>query len=294
MMNHARLNVGVEGVALSDRAYQQAVSYAKTRIQGTPVGGSETSTIIHHPDVRRMLMLMRAFTESSRALCYMTSSAFDLAHRSEDKTQASEALTRAELLTPISKAWSTEVSQEVTSIGVQIHGGMGYIEETGAAQLMRDARITTIYEGTTGIQANDFIGRKVIRDQGQALFSLLNSMKESVALAEVQFQPMAEALGVAISHLASTTQYILEHRESNLLLSGSAAYNYLMGSGTVIAGWLMLKSACVANQSPSQFNETKVATAEFYFGHILPRAAAYFDAALSNAEGYMNLSEDVF
>lgn len=294
MMNHARLNVGVEGVALSDRAYQQAVNYAKTRIQGTPVGGNETSTIIQHADVRRMLMLMRAFTESSRALCYMTSSAFDVAHKSEDPAQVQGALTRAELLTPISKAWSTEVSQEVTSIGVQIHGGMGYIEETGAAQLMRDARITTIYEGTTGIQANDFIGRKVIRDNGQTLFSLIDTMKETAAAADKKFQALAESLNAALSDLTATTQYILDHRESDLLLSGSAAYNYLMGSGTVIAAWLMLKSAGVAMQTPSQFNETKIATVEFYFGHILPRARGYFDAALSPSEQYMALSEDAF
>ena len=173
MMNHARLNVGVQGVALSDRACQQAVNYAKGRVQGQVPGVPGKSAIIHHPDVRRMLMLMRALTEASRALCYVTSAAFDHAHKAADAGLRASAQVRAELLTPLSKAWSTEVSQEVTSIGVQVHGGMGFIEETGAAQLMRDARITTIYEGTTGIQANDLIGRKVIRDQGAGLGSLL-------------------------------------------------------------------------------------------------------------------------
>lgn len=294
MMNHARLNVGVEGVALSDRAYQQAVNYAKTRIQGTPVGGSETSTIIYHPDVRRMLMLMRAFTEASRALCYMTSSAFDVAHQSQDEEQAQAALAQAELLTPISKAWSTEVSQEVTSIGVQIHGGMGYIEETGAAQLMRDARITTIYEGTTGIQANDFIGRKVIRDEGRALFTLLATLKETADEAATDFPDLATALRDNIEAVEKTTTQILEQRESVQLLTGSAAFNYLMGTGTVIAAWLMLKSAIVASMDQNSFNETKVATARFFFEHILPRAGGYFAAALAEPDTYMGLSEDVF
>lgn len=294
MMNHARLNVGVEGVALSDRAYQQAAHYARTRVQGTPVGGSETSTIIQHPDVRRMLMLMRAFTEASRALCYMTSAAFDIAHKADDPAQSASSLSRAELLTPISKAWSTEVSQEVTSIGVQIHGGMGYIEETGAAQLMRDARITTIYEGTTGIQANDFIGRKVIRDEGQALFELISTMQETIAATGSAFPDMSDSLASSINQLKDTTEYILEHRETEKLLSGSAAFNYLMGSGTVIAAWLMLKSSQVASVEETTFNTTKQATAAFYFEHILPRANGYFKAALARPETYMDLDEAVF
>lgn len=292
MMNHARLNVGVEGVALSDRAYQQALSYAKTRIQGTPQGGSETSTIIHHPDVRRMLMLMRAFTEASRALCYMTSSAFDVAHKAEDDSQKQSALARAELLTPISKAWSTEVSQEVTSIGVQIHGGMGYIEETGAAQLMRDARITTIYEGTTGIQANDFIGRKVIRDGGKALGELNLTMIELSDAASESFPELAQQLQQACKQLNDTTEQILARQADEPLLAGSASFNYLMGSGTVIAGWLMLKSALVASSQDSDFNKTKIATARFYFDHILPRASSYFSSTLAAPETYMSISED--
>lgn len=294
MMNHARLNVGVEGVALSDRAYQQAVSYAKTRIQGTPQGGSETSSIIHHADVRRMLMLMRAFTESSRALCYMTSSAFDLAHKSDDENLRRSARAKAELLTPISKAWSTEVSQEVTSIGVQIHGGMGYIEETGAAQLMRDARITTIYEGTTGIQANDFIGRKVIRDQGRALSELVTQMLELSDAASESFPDLSDQLQNACKHCQDTTNHILNQVEDTPLLSGSAAFNYLMGSGTVIAAWLMLKSALIASSEESDFHTTKVATTRFYFGHILPRANSYFASALADPDSYMSLEENHF
>ena len=296
MMNHARLNVGVEGVALSDRAYQQASSYAKSRLQGTPQGSSETAAIIQHPDVRRMLMLMRAFTEASRALCYMTSSAFDVAHKAEDQVQAKSALSRAEVLTPISKAWSTEVSQEVTSIGVQIHGGMGYIEETGAAQLMRDARITTIYEGTTGIQANDFIGRKVIRDQGQALLSLIDTMLEEASNCQEVFPAESSALNTACDQLRSTTEYILSNYEDAPLLSGSAAFNYLMGSGTVIASWLMLKSALVAQNedSANNFYKAKIATAQFYFEHILPRASGYFQSALAKPDTYMALDTELF
>lgn len=299
MMNHARLNVGVEGVALSDRAYQQAVGYAKARIQGTPPGGTETSAIIQHADVRRMLMLMRAFSESSRALCYVTSSAFDTAHKSADGNATSSALARAELLTPISKAWSTEVSQEVTSIGVQIHGGMGYIEETGAAQLMRDARITTIYEGTTGIQANDFIGRKVIRDQGAALFNLLTEIKQLSAEASRVFPDQAQQLDNAVQLLDETTQFILANNQDDQQLVGSASFNYLMGSGTIFASWLMLKSAIVAtaqlsDDPTSSFHTTKVATAKFYFEHILPRANGYLTTALANPTTYMGLAEDAF
>ena len=181
MMNHARLNVGVQGMALSERSYQQAVAYAKDRVQGIAPGDEEKGSIIRHPDIRRMLMLMRSLTEASRALCYVSSSAFDMAHHGLDEEQCKLARARGELLTPLAKAWSTEVSQEVTSLGVQIHGGMGFIEETGAAQYMRDARITTIYEGTTGIQANDLIGRKLIRDNGLELARLLCDIRATQA-----------------------------------------------------------------------------------------------------------------
>ena len=308
MMNHARLNVGVEGVALSDRAYQQAVSYAKTRVQGKPPAtDSETdltdnAPIINHPDVKRMLMVMRALTEGSRALCYLTAVNFDLGHADgsmEDQSSANAALARAELLTPIAKAWSTEVSQEVTSLGVQVHGGMGFIEETGAAQLMRDARITTIYEGTTGIQANDFIGRKVLRDGGKELARLLVDIR--MTLENMSQHPelvsVAKELESSVIEMESVTEWILTHGQDNPLLTGTAAYNYLMGVGTCISGWLLAKSAVIAIEKQNEdidFYSAKITTSRFYSAHILPRSAGHFAAVRTSSENDILLSASAF
>ena len=296
MMNHARLNVGVQGVALSDRAYQQAVRYARDRVQGQVPSMPGKSPIIHHPDVRRMLLLMRALSEASRALCYVTSAAFDHAHKALDASQRASAMLRAELLTPISKAWSTEVSQEVTSLGVQVHGGMGFIEETGAAQLMRDARITTIYEGTTGIQANDLIGRKVLRDQGKALFKLLDEVDETaVALADV-FPAMESSLQGASRQLRQVTNFVLSRAGEQEHLASAVAYNYLMGTGTIIAGWLMAKSALIATSLRNEggFYEAKISTAGFYFEQIMPRAQAHLSGVSAAATLTMDFPVEEF
>ncbi len=296
MMNHARLNVGVQGVALSDRAYQQAVRYARDRVQGQVPSMPGKSPIIHHPDVRRMLLLMRALSEASRALCYVTSAAFDHAHKALDASQRASAMLRAELLTPISKAWSTEVSQEVTSLGVQVHGGMGFIEETGAAQLMRDARITTIYEGTTGIQANDLIGRKVLRDQGKALFKLLDEVDETaVALADV-FPAMESSLQGASRQLRQVTTFVLSRAGEQEHLASAVAYNYLMGTGTIIAGWLMAKSALIATSLRNEggFYEAKISTAGFYFEQIMPRAQAHLSGVSAAATLTMDFPVEEF
>ncbi|MFT4677168.1 MAG: alkylation response protein AidB-like acyl-CoA dehydrogenase [Patiriisocius sp.] len=297
MMNHARINVGVQGVALADRAYQQSVRYASERIQGAATPTSK-GAIIDHPDVQRMLMLMRALTEGSRALCYVTAAAFDMAHHADDEYVRSASSMRGELLTPIAKAWSTEVSQEVTSLGVQIHGGMGYIEETGAAQYMRDARITTIYEGTSGIQANDFTGRKVIRDQGRELQSLIQEMRlDNEALAEIpQLSGIATALDQAIQELEETLNWLLKQHVDDNSVAGAAAFNFLMGAGTCIAGWLLGKSAVIAfnkeitQQRSEDFYRKKVVTSRFYASHILPRAHAYLAAATSSNDGELVLT----
>ena len=297
MMNHARLNVGVQGVALSDRACQQAVNYAKGRVQGQVPGVPGKSAIIHHPDVRRMLMLMRALTEASRALCYVTSAAFDHAHKAADAGLRASAQVRAELLTPLSKAWSTEVSQEVTSIGVQVHGGMGFIEETGAAQLMRDARITTIYEGTTGIQANDLIGRKVIRDQGAGLASLLADVDATIAELNQQLPSLAAPLQQAVQLLRDVTAFILAQHEDDQYLASAVAFNYMMGTGTVVAAWLMARSALIAqalHEQDPRFHGAKVQTSQFYFAQVLPRARAHFAAINSHATAMMGLDEEQF
>jgi len=299
MMNHARLSVGVQGVALSDRAYQQAVSYAKQRVQGNPPNQSTSAAIIQHPDVKRMLMLMRALTEGSRALCYLTAASFDIGHKADDEAISQGALSRGELLTPIAKAWSTEVSQEVTSLGVQVHGGMGYIEETGAAQFMRDARITTIYEGTSGIQANDFIGRKVLRDNGVELYRLIAEVRETIT----QLNDTDGFTTVAINlknHIDSldelTTWLVVEHKDDQQL-AAAVAFNFLMGAGTCIAGWLLAKSALVATareQEDANFYGAKITTCRFYSAHVLPRAAAYFATVKASTDSSLMLVEDRF
>ncbi len=304
MMNHARLNVGVEGVALSDRAYQQAVSYASDRVQGKPPVSdqntevSKNSPIIDHPDVKRMLMLMRSLTEGSRALCYLTAVNFDLGHGGSD-AGAEAALARAELLTPIAKAWSTEVSQEVTSLGVQVHGGMGYIEETGAAQLMRDARITTIYEGTTGIQANDFIGRKVLRDGARELARLLVDVRSTLVSAKEHdaLVNVVTALESSIVELEQVTEWLIRQGKEDPVLTSTAAFNYLMGAGTCIAGWLLAKSAVISlekiNNDPD-FYRSKIITCRFFASHVLPRSASYFTAVRSSGEADLMLPTSAF
>jgi acyl-CoA dehydrogenase len=300
MMNHARLNVGMQGVGLSDRAYQHAVAYAKERVQGIAPGDSDKGTIIRHADIRRMLMLMRAFTEASRAVCYLAAAEFDLAHHHEDDEQRRLAAARGDLLTPIAKGWSTEVSQEVTSLGVQIHGGMGFIEETGAAQFMRDTRITTIYEGTTGIQANDLIGRKLIRDNGIELKRLLAEIREvqrQLSAAGTELQPIATALTEGVDSLDSLADWILSSYKSNPQLPGAVAVNLMMALGTVVGGWQLAKAALIATAKMAEdesFYGAKIITAVFFAEQIMPRTEAFVKAARSGSETTMALTEQQF
>jgi alkylation response protein AidB-like acyl-CoA dehydrogenase len=299
MMNHARLNVGVQGVALSDRSYQHAVAYAKDRVQGLAAGDKEKGTIIRHPDVRRMLMVMRSLTEASRALCYVSSSSFDMAHHGLDEEARKLAGARGELLTPIAKGWSTEISQEVSSLGVQIHGGMGFIEETGAAQYMRDARITTIYEGTTGIQANDLIGRKLIRDKGLEFGRLVAEIRATQAEVEAQGEmaAVASSLASGADSLEEVASWVIIHHLDNPQLPGAVAVNFLMAAGTILGGWLLAKGALIAKQKMAEdeaFYSAKVVTARFYAQQIMPRAAAHVKAAQSGSDMTMALSEDQF
>lgn len=300
MMNHARLNVGVQGVALADRAYQHAVSYAKERVQGQAVGDSELGTIIRHPDIRRMLMLMRSLTEASRALCYVSTACFDVAHHHEDAEERKQAGLRGELLTPLAKGWSTEVAQEVTSLGVQIHGGMGFIEETGAAQYMRDARITTIYEGTTGIQANDLIGRKILRDGGAELKRLMAEVQAT----QVELAGQGAEFKVLADNLQETV-YAFEHVTAALLgqyakaphLPATIAVNMLMAAGTIVGAWLLGKSALVAQQKLADdegFYRAKIITAQFYGEQVLPRALAFLKAAECGSDVTMALADEQF
>jgi alkylation response protein AidB-like acyl-CoA dehydrogenase len=284
MMIHARLEVGLEGVSLSERSYQGAVDYARQRIQGEKPGHEGKVCIAEHADVRRMLMLMRCLTEASRALCYVGSTSYDHSKRNTDDALKSDHQTRMDLLIPILKGWSTEIAQEVTSLGLQVAGGMGYIEETGMAQHYRDARITTIYEGTTGIQSNDLIGRKLLRDKGAGMNSLINDMKVVVVqLSQAELKDIAVDLQKGIDSLESAVKSIFTNAKSNYDFAGSVSVNLLMLAGTVCGAWQMARSAIAVQldtessdtELSTEFCNNKLATTRFYMKHVLPRALAY-------------------
>ena len=305
MMNAARFAVGMQGVGVSDRAYQKAVAYAKDRVQSRPVDGSarQSVSIIHHPDVRRMLATMRALTEGSRALAYVAAAHCDIAHRHPDEAKRNEHQAIYEFLVPIVKGWSTELSIDVTSLGVQVHGGMGFIEETGAAQYYRDARILPIYEGTTAIQANDLIGRKTLRDGGAVAKSLLDGIAQTVeALGSQQgaaFESMRRQLAQGHRALTAAVEFVVANtkRDPNAVFAGSVPYLKL--AGIVLGGWQMARALLVAAQKRTEdpsFYGAKIATAQFYAEHVLPQAVALEVAIVSakGDEGVLALSEDQF
>ena len=275
MMNSARLHVGLEGVGLGEMATQKAVAFAAERVQGRPAGRRD-GAIIHHPDVRRMVMLMKSMTAAARAISYAAAGALDRSLTGEPGARA-----RYELLIPVAKGWNTEIAQEVASLCMQVHGGMGYVEETGAAQIVRDARIMTIYEGTTAIHANDFIGRKTQRDGGAELSRLLREAGETCALAAKSGQLAGAAgfIGECVSQAEELTQWLL--REDNETRA-AAAVNFLMGCGTLIGAWLLLKSALAAEQAMEQdpdFFQSRIQLCNFHAAQVLPRAGACFSAA---------------
>jgi alkylation response protein AidB-like acyl-CoA dehydrogenase len=291
MMNHARIGVGFQGIAISEAAYGHALPFARERVQGAVAGVEGKSGIINHPDVRRMLMLMKALTEATRAVGLVAAGAFDRAHHAASDNKLHQA--RGELLTPVVKAWSTEVCQEVSSLGVQVFGGMGFVEETGAAQFLRDARITTIYEGTTGIQANDLVGRKLIRDNGAEVGRLLSEIR---AFISEQAEDLS-ALATATDALEKTTGWLLENYASDPRIPGAAAFNYLMQFGTVVGGWQMARAAVIAaakKDEDPRFYGAKIITARFYRDHVLPRAAAYAAAAMADCADMMALEDEQF
>jgi acyl-CoA dehydrogenase len=303
MMNMARLNVGLQGIAISERAYQKAREYARERVQGTAPGVEGRATIIHHADVRRMLMLMKAATEATRALAYVTFATMDFALRADDPEVRARHQTRVDLLTPVVKGWSTELAQEVTSLGVQIHGGMGYIEETGAAQHFRDARIATIYEGTTGIQALDLVGRKTIRDSGKAQRELLDEMKVTsaeLAAAGAEFAPLHRSLASGIAAQEQALAWLLDNYLADPQLPGSVAFDMLMLLGTVSGGWQMCRAALAARRAlasgpgDASYMTAKLATASFYASHIMPRAQAHLQVVLAGSAGVVSLTEEQF
>ena len=286
MMNEARLGVGLQGIALGERAYQQALAYARERKQGRDaVTGEAPVSIDRHPDIQRMLMLMKSRVEACRAIAYYAAGLLDRAQAGSDPDQRRRDLYLAEFLIPIVKGGGTEMGVEVTSLGLQIHGGMGFIEETGVAQYWRDSRITTIYEGTTGIQANDLLFRKLMRDQGataKVLFAEVHATARALdAAAEPQLQAIGQRLGDALKAWTEATEGLASHAGNGLSGVLAAAVPYLHLAVTVCGGWLMGKAALAAaarlaqGEGDAAFYRIKIATARFYADQMLPQAAAY-------------------
>ena len=290
MMNNARLSVGHQGVALGERAYQQAVAYATDRVQGRASGVEGRAAIIHHSDVKRMLMQMRALTEGGRAMSYYAIAAEDRSSHHPDEQVRAQSAQMVELLTPLVKGWCTEVAMESTSLGVQVHGGMGFIEETGAAQHMRDARILPIYEGTKGIQALDFIGRKCLRDGGQTVKLLLADMQatvEQLASAHGSTVNLRNRLRHSVEQCQEALNYVLENSSD----SQGIAYNFMMMYGNTVSYWLLVKLAAAAEErlaagEADRFYNQKIATAEFFSTQILPRNSGYLATLILGAGSF--------
>ncbi|HXQ50563.1 MAG TPA: acyl-CoA dehydrogenase [Stellaceae bacterium] len=293
MMNRARLDVGLQGVAIAERAYQQARAFARTRVQGRPAGAAEDGApILHHPDVKRMLLAMRASSEAARALAIYVAGETDRARHEPDADARARAQRRVDLLIPVVKAWSTEVGLEAASTNIQVHGGMGFIEETGAAQHFRDARIALIYEGTNGIQANDLVGRKLARDRGAAVRELVAEMEacgRELAAAGSEVAVLGASFAAAVAALAAASAALgdLHARDPAQALAGSAPYLKL--TGVVAGGWLMARSALAAErrlargEGDARFCRAKIATARFFAEHVLATAPALVPAILGGA-----------
>ena len=306
MMNAARYAVGMEGVAIAERAYQHAVAYAKERVQSRPVDGSVagSATIIHHPDIRRMLMTMRAYTEACRAMALTGAASFDAAHQHPDAEVRKVNQAFYEFLVPLIKGYSTEMSQEVTSLGVQVHGGMGFIEETGAAQYYRDSKILTIYEGTTAIQANDLVGRKTARDGGQVAKGIASQIeateKALIASGTEGARSLAINLEKARKAFLDVVDFVVASTKSapNDVFAGSVPY--VMLAGNLVAGWQMGRALLVAQElltagdGDKAFLEAKVTTARFYGEHILVKTSALRDEILHGGASVMALPLDSF
>ena len=306
MMNAARYAVGMQGIAIAERAYQKAAAYAKDRVQSRPVDGSVagSATIVHHPDVRRMLMTMRALTEGCRAMALVAAAAFDAAHHHPDAETRKQNQAFYEFMVPLVKGFSTEMSIEVASLGVQVHGGMGFIEETGAAQYLRDARILTIYEGTTAIQANDLVGRKTARDGGKAALGIAQQVaatEEALGtLDSAAARSVRKRLGAARTSYEESVAFIAgaARRDPNAAFAGSVPY--LMLAGNLVAGWQMARAlmaaeaALVSGDGDRAFLEAKVTTARFYAEHILTRVSGQRDAIVEGAESVGALAIDAF
>ncbi|MGM9513777.1 acyl-CoA dehydrogenase [Roseateles sp. DB2] len=305
MMNAARFGVGVQGIAIADRAYQKAVQYARDRVQSRPVDGSVagSAAIIHHPDVRRMLMTMRSLTEGCRAMSLVAAAAYDAAHHHPDAETRKQNQAFYEFMVPLVKGYSTEMSLEVTSLGVQVHGGMGFIEETGAAQYYRDAKILTIYEGTTAIQANDLVGRKTLRDGAQMAKAVATQIEgtevQLAARGSAAAKAMLKQLSAARKAFVEAAEFIAGSGKGNPNAAFAGSVPYLMLAGNLVAGWQMARALMVAEDKlaageDQAFMQAKIATARFYAEHILPRALAQRDAIVEGADSVTAMALDAF
>ncbi len=307
MMNFARLEVGIEGVAIAERAYQRALEFARQRVQGREAGAKsgERVTIIHHPDVKRMLMVMKSHTEAMRAIAVQASAYLDVALRHPDAAERTRNQNLFDLLTPVVKGWCTEMSIEMASLGVQIHGGMGFVEETGAAQYLRDARITTLYEGTTGIQANDLMGRKIAYEKGATARELIEQMRGlDSELAKAAGHPVLAIIrrnfSEAVEALSVSVEWMVDTYPHNIKAASAGAVPLLKLFGTVSGGWLMARAALISKQRIDDnaenfdFYSAKLATARFYAEHILPLAHAYKTQIVSGADSVLALEEMQF
>ena len=305
MMNAARYAVGVQGIAVAERAYQRATQYARDRVQSRPVDGSikASAPIIHHPDVRRMLMTMRAYTEGCRAMAAVAAAAYDAAHHHPDAEVRRQNQSFYEFMVPLVKGYSTEMSLEVTSLGVQVHGGMGFIEETGAAQHYRDAKILTIYEGTTAIQANDLVGRKTARDGGQTAKGIAQQIAQTeAALAQrssAHSQAVAKRLKAAREAFEATVDFIAANTSTNPNAAFAGSVPYLMLAGNLMAGWQLARSLIVAEDllatsEDKAFLEAKITTARFYADHLLSKVPGMRDSIVEGADSVTAMALDAF
>jgi alkylation response protein AidB-like acyl-CoA dehydrogenase len=305
MMNAARYGVGVQGIAIAERSYQQAVSFAKERVQSRPVDASAPANapIIYHPDVKRMLMTMRASTEGCRAMATVAAAAFDAAHHHPDADARKQNQAFYEFMVPLIKGYSTEMSLEVTSLGVQVHGGMGYIEETGAAQYYRDAKILTIYEGTTAIQANDLVGRKTARDGGQTAKALAAQIEATESLliqtGDADALMVAKRLAAARLAFVDVVNFVVSNNKTNPGAVYAGSVPYLMLTGNLMAGWQLARALLVAQEEIAKgvdvaFMQAKIVTARFYADHLLSKAPGLRDAIVEGAQSVTALALDAF
>jgi alkylation response protein AidB-like acyl-CoA dehydrogenase len=304
MMNNARLSVGVQGLAIAERAYQQARAFAEARVQSRAAGaGKEAVPIIRHPDVRRMLMTMRSLTDAMRGLVYDAAGTLDRAKRHPDPAERARCQARVDLLIPVVKGWCTDQGVIVASLGIQIHGGMGFIEETGAAQHLRDARIAPIYEGTNGIQANDLAGRKLMRDDGaaaRALFAEIETTLRDLDAAGVAGASIARELGAALHALRQATDWLLDAAKRDVDQALAGASPYLALFGIVAGGWTLARQAGIAARrlaaagSDGRQFERRMASARFFAENLLPAAAGLAAQVIQGGPSTLAFTAELF